>query len=288
VASRRIAAIFALFGLAVGLTGCGVSSTLDPVAEAASKTQDAGGVKMTMAIDVADETSGKTFSISANGAFDREQGKLTMDMTGALESAGAPAGVGGSLELLYLQEGGSTVMYMDFPLVSNLLGGGKRWIRLDLDKAGKALGVDLGQTMGQAGQNPAQILDMLRASGQVEQVGTETIAGVETTKYKGAIDLAKAAEQHGVSSDMVEKLMAAGAPTHVPVEVWVGDDGLVRQFRLTEELATGGHSGSVRITVGLSDYGTDVSVTAPPAAEVFDATALAALAGQQAATPPGP
>ena len=170
---------------------------------------------------------------------------------------------------------------MDFPALSTMLGGGKRWIRLDLDKAGKAFGVDLGQTMTQANQNPAQILDMLRASGQIEQVGTETIDGVETTRYKGAIDLAKAAELHGVSSDLVDRLTAAGAPSTLPVEVWVGDDGLVRKFRLTEEISSGNQTGSFQVTVGLSDFGTDVSVTAPPADEVFDATAFAALAAQQ-------
>lgn len=278
--------MLAVLVLGTGLTGCGVSAEVDPVAAAASKTQDAGGVKVTMAIEVVDSDSQKTFTIVGNGVVDGDKGELTIDVSKVLEAAGAPVGLGGELNLLYLQEDGDTVLYLDLPALSPTLPAGKRWIRLDVDKAAKSVGADLGQMMTQANQNPAEILDLLRATGQIAEVGTETIDGVETTKYKVAIDLAAAAELRGVSSDLVQRLTAAGAPTHLPAEVWVGDDGLVRQFRVIEDLSAGGHSGSVQITVGLRDFGTDVSVTAPQADEVFDVTALASLAGQQLRTGP--
>jgi hypothetical protein len=285
---RHLATMLALLGMGAGLTGCGISATVDPVAAAASRTQDAGGAKVTMAIEVVDGDSRRTFTIAGNGVLDGDEGELTIDVSKVLEAVGAADALGGELDLRYLQEDGDTVLYVDFPALSATLPSGRRWIRLDVDKAAKSVGADLDKMMTQANQNPAEILDMLRATGQVEKVGTETIDGAETTKYKVAVDLAKAAELRGISSDLVERLTSAGAPTRLPAEVWVGDDGLVRQFRVAEDLSARLHSGSVRITVGLRDFGTDVSVTAPRADEVFDATGLAALVGQRLRTTTGP
>src|SRR3954468_21858438 len=97
---RHLAAMLSLLGVVLALTGCGVSATLDPVATAASKTQDAGGVKVTMAIDVADAGSQDAFTITAHGAVERDKGELTVDASKALAALGAPAGAGGEVRLL--------------------------------------------------------------------------------------------------------------------------------------------------------------------------------------------
>src|SRR5580765_2723088 len=196
---RHLAAILAVFALGAGLTGCGISATVDPVAAAASKTQDAGGVKVSIAIEVVGGNSQKTFTIAGTGVVAGDKGELTIDVSKVLEAAGAPIGLGGELNLRYLQEDGDTVLYVDFPALSATMAAGKRWIRLDVDKAAKSVGADLGQMMTQANQNPAEILDLLRAAGPVTQVGNEMIDGVETTKYEVAIDLATAARLRGIS-----------------------------------------------------------------------------------------
>ena len=42
---RRALLALAVAGLAIGLTACGVSNSIDPVAAAATKSQSAGGFK---------------------------------------------------------------------------------------------------------------------------------------------------------------------------------------------------------------------------------------------------
>ena len=277
---KRIAPALALLGLAASLTACGVRNTVDPVAAAATKTEKAGGAKMSMSIAISDGAS-QSFTVKADGVFDQNEGEMTMDMSSALESAGLPAGSGSGIKLLYLKEDGDPVMYMDFPFLSSQLPGGKSWIRIDLQKVGQELGLDLGRLMGQSNQNPAQALDMLRASGQVDEVGPATIDGASTTEYKGAIDLAKAAKLDGGNAEsMVNGLIAQGAPSQIPIDVWIGDDGLVRRMIMNEDITKDGHTVSTAVTLDLSDFGTQVSVTAPPADQVFDATALAGQMSQ--------
>jgi hypothetical protein len=67
----------------------------------------------------------------------------------------------------------------------------------------------------------------------------------------------------------------------VPVDVWIGkDDGLVRRLQISYDLTESGRSVSTQLTLDLSDWGTDVSVQAPPADQVFDATDLATNANK--------
>jgi hypothetical protein len=262
----------ALVCAAAVVAGCGVQKTLDPVASAAAKTENAGGVKLAMTVGVT--ADGKTFNVTANGVFDKDQGDLTMDLSDALGAAGLN-GADGSVVLRYVQEGGDPVMYLNMPFLSSRLPTGQSWVRLDLEKAGKSLGVDLDQLMGQAGQNPSDVLDLLRASGSVQEVGTETVNGDSTTHYTATIDLAKAA---GVVGDraqqLVQSLIAQGAPSSIPVDVWVGDDGLVRKLTMDESLSAQGQPAEVTLDLELSDYGTEVNVTAPPADETLDLTSL--------------
>ncbi len=253
----------ALLCAAAAVAGCGVQKTLDPVAAAATKTQNAGGAKLAMTVGVT--ADGKTFDVTANGVFDKEQGDLTMDLPDPV----------GQAEIRYLQESGDPVMYLNMPFLSSRLPIGQSWVKLDLEKTGKSLGVDLSQLMGQSGQNPSDVLDMLRASGSVQEVGTETVNGDSTTHYRVTIDLAKTAGQLGDrAQQLVQSLIAQGAPSSIPVDVWVGDDGLVRKLTLDESLAAQGHSAEVKLDLELSDYGTAVNVTAPAADQTFDLTSL--------------
>jgi hypothetical protein len=266
----------ALAGSAAVLTGCGVSRTIDPVAAAATKTQSAGSAKLALAVEVT--AGGKTYSVTANGVLGDHAADVTADLSDVLGAAGL-SGTSGSAELRFLQEGGDPVVYLSAPFLSSRLPGAPAWIRLDLQQASEAMGKDLNGLLAQAGQNPAQVLDMLRASGEVVEVGTETVNGESTTHYRATIDLAKAADQLGPDAQaMLKRLSAAGAPTTFPVDVWIGDDGLVRRVVLDESFSANGQSGGAKVTLDLSDYGTPVDVTAPPSADTLDLTGLASQA----------
>ena len=87
------------------------------------------------------------------------------------------------------------VFYMKFPLLAAFLPGAKEWIEFDLESLGEDAGIDLSQLQQLGQSDPSQALDYLRATGQVEEVGTEQVDGVETTHYTGTIRLDAVAEQ---------------------------------------------------------------------------------------------
>jgi hypothetical protein len=219
-------------------------------------------------------------SLTANGAFDGDRGEMEMDMSDLLRSSGAPTGIDSTMKAIYLKEDGDPVMYMRFGFLAGMLPAGKSWMRIDLQKAGKGLGIDFNQLMGGATQNPTSSLDLLRSSGDFSEVGKETIDGVDTTHYHGIVDLQKASGASGLSSATIQRLLAMGAPSQYPMDVWVDDAGLIRRFMSSYDQSFGGKSVSLEMTMDMSDYGTPVDVTAPPSDEVFDATELAAQGAQ--------
>jgi len=257
--------------------GGGVTSTLDPVAAAATKTQQAGGVKLDLAVSTT--VGGQTITVTGHGAFEHDQGSLDFDFGGL---PGLNAG-GSATRIVYLTEDGGAVIYMHTPLLDGRLPGGKSWIRFDLQKAGKALGVNVQQLMAGASQNPSDALHLLESNGSFDAVGHETIDGADTTHYHGTVDLAAAAKASGAPDDLVQRLLDSGAPAQFPVDVWIDGSGYVRQVK---ENLPQGSSGSpaVQMTVGLSDYGTSVDVSAPPAAEVYDATDAATKSVESSTT----
>ena len=86
------------------------------------------------------------------------------------------------------------------------------------------------------------------------KVGDETIDGVDTTHYRGRLDLSK-----------LKQLPGAGTQ---PYDVWIGkDDGYVHRMRT----GYGVGKQSVSMTMTFSDFGKDVSVTVPPQSQTFEA-----------------
>ena len=55
--------------------------------------------------------------------------------------------------------------------------------------------------------------------------------------------------------------------TKLPVDVWVGADGYVRKVTYAQH---SGKSQSAKITMEMYDFGSPVTITAPPAATVID------------------
>jgi hypothetical protein len=271
---RRVLFALALIALAGGLTACGVRSTVDPVAAAATRTQDAGGFQAKMSITVS--ADGRKLTMTGQGFFGRDRGEMQMDMGGLLGAAGAPSTGDSTMKAIYLTEDGNPVIYLNLGFLAAFLPGGKAWVRVDLEQAGKASGIDINQLMSGAGQNPSDSLALLRSSGDFSEVGKETVEGVETTHYHGAVDLRKAAAANGARADAIQRILDLGAPSQYPIDVWIDDAGYVRQYEASYDQTAGGKSFSTTMTIGMSDFGVHVEVSAPPAAQVFDATDLAA------------
>jgi hypothetical protein len=268
---KRAVAALALLAAAVGLAGCGASSLVDPVASAASKSRDAGGVRVTLRVEVKAPSLGSSV-VTGTGLFQQDQGLLKLDLSDVAGKLPVRLGDLSDVEVLYDTENGDPVVYAHVPFLAGLLPGGKEWIRADLQRAASKAGVDLSGVLGQAAGNPVQILDLLRANGDVTEVGPETVDGVATTRYHAAVDLEKALTQKGVPQATVQQLLDAGAPAQLPVDVWIGaDDGLVHEVQSTLDVPSAGGDVKTVTTVKLSDWGTPVSVEAPPSDQVYAA-----------------
>ena len=284
---RRIALALGLAALAASLAACGagVKSAVDPVAAAATKSAKSGGYAATMTMKVG--VDGKETTMTATGSFDQDRGEMNMDMSGLFGRLGAPAGTDTTASIVYDVENGDPVMYMRFGFLAKLLPQGKTWVKIDLEQAGKAAGIDFSQLLGGATQSPTQGLDMLRSAGDFTNEGSETIDGVQTTHYHGTIDLEKIAASGGPAASAVQRLIQLGAPTSEPMDVWIDGSGFVRQFEESYTQTIDGTASTVDMTMTMSDYGGPVQITVPPPDQVLDGTSLATQ-GLKTQLNPGP
>jgi hypothetical protein len=208
--------------------------------------------------------------IRGKGAFDGSQGVLSVDMSDLLQDAPLPNGSGTGIVARYLTEAGVQVMYLHVPFLGPKLPPGKAWVRIDLQRAGADRGLNFNRLLGPAGQNPAQVLGLLHVSDGAKRVGPDTLAGVKVTQYRATIDLRQALRREGVSAAGIERLLAGGAASDVPVRVWIGDaDGLVHQVRTTATNDIHGQAVSVTTLTRTSRWGMRVTVVPPPADRVY-------------------
>jgi LppX_LprAFG lipoprotein len=272
--TTAIAAACAIAAVAAVTAGCGGSTgqalALDPVAAAATKTQDAGAARIRLALSVSSpQLPGKTVRVRAAGAIDGPSGELTFVTPGTLPLLGHT-----SLKEISLEQSGDYVVYVQLGALASYLPGGKQWVKLDVSKLGSSAGLDVTKLLGGSQLEPTDVLSLLKADGAtIHQVGTATIDGATTTHYHVTVDLAKALQAKGLTSPLLAG-MAAQLPK-VPEDVWIGNDGLVRRVRVSYGLTRSGRSVHVAMTMNLSDYGAHVAIAAPPESEVFDATQLA-------------
>jgi hypothetical protein len=275
---------------AIAMSGCGASAALDPVARAAQVTSNQEGARVAMTMQFSSSALSGGFAIKADGYLDERHrsGQMTMDLSG-LPGLSALGGGTAKVQLIFQYP----VIYMNMPFLAGRLPGGKTWMKLDVTKAAKAAGIETSQfsTLGQA--DPTQFLQYLRGSGgNVTTVGSETLNGVPTTHYRGTLQLSRILEhlpssEREAAKSALEKLVNGGS---IPVDVWVDGQGRLRRIQMSLGVnlpagSTSGASANGTITVDFTSYGPVPPITAPPASQVFDATAFAtgALSGTQAA-----
>jgi hypothetical protein len=273
-------AALATAAVAAVTAGCGGGSTssalqLDPVAAAATKTQNAGAVRFRFTLGMSGaQLEGRTVPLDGSGAIDGKSVQMRFSfgsMAGRL-GPGLAKLSHASMKEVALEQGGDYVIYLQLGALSSPLPGGKQWVKVDLTKLGKSAGLDIGALMSGSELQPTDLLSMLKAEGaQVRKLGPATIHGLATTQYRVKIDIAKALESKGLTSPLLSGI-AAKMKT-VSENVWVGKDGLVRRIRLAHRMPQAGMH--LSMTMDLFDYGAHVSIAAPPSSAVFDATEFA-------------
>jgi hypothetical protein len=128
---------------------------------------------------------------------------------------------------------------------------------------------------------PLDALAYLRGvSGDVQVVGPDSTRGEPTTRYRGAVDPAKVAEQLPAAARPQATAMAGQVGQMLPADLWIDSQGRLRKLVLTADLAkvqgapAGPATGTATVTLELWDFGTTVDVTAPPPEQVVDVGGL--------------
>jgi hypothetical protein len=271
----------ALLSLAIALLpACGESDAVSPeaaVAEAATKTGQAGSVRVHFTGTMTGIPGGP-FTIAGEGEFEGQRGRMTFDMSDLAAATGGE--LGGEMEMVMDR----FLLYMKFPpAVGSQLPRGKEWIRFDLKEAGKELGVDFEDLLQFQQADPTQSLHYLRgATDDFEEVGSEEVRGVETTHYRGTVDLRKVLEQVPADArDSFERVFELMDVNELPFEVWIDEDGLARRMKYEQPLppGSGGEDASMALTMEMFDFGAAVDVEPPPDNEVIDLQELMSKGG---------
>lgn len=239
-----------VFALVLVLSGCGGQKAEDEdlapgdaIATAATAMADAGSARINGSTLLEIRTQdGETVEaeIPGIGVADFRAGKahVIYDMSDL-------AGPGAEMEQIFE----SPVFYSKLP--SRHLPPGK-WVKVD-PEALAASGVDPSR-VSDLTRHPAPVLDYLEAVEDVEEVGGEDVAGVETVRYRGTL---KGSAERSTESE-------------IPVEFWIDSDGLVRRmrFEFTSTLLATGNEASTSQTIEFSEFGVTVDVEPPPSSEV--------------------
>jgi hypothetical protein len=253
---KRISVILGALAASGAVAGCGASNDVNPdvVAQAADKTAEAGGAHLTMVEQVAGQTlRGQGFTDSKG-----HRARLKLQL---------PQGAG-TIDSVYLDR----QIYLQFP-ESIQKKVGKPWVHIDLDKVGKAQGIDFGALQSTSSNDPSGQLDQLRGAGDVKKVGGEQVRGTDTTHYKSTVDLRKAAERAPASQrdavrKSIDKIIQVTGERTIPMEVWLDKAGRVRRMKISQTI----QGKSLVITLELYDFGTKDALKAPPASETRDLT----------------
>jgi hypothetical protein len=156
-----------------------------------------------------------------------------------------------------------TTIYMRSPLFASLMHG-KNWMAIDLQKAGKSLGVDFNSL---ASQSPSDTLATLEKVGSIQKIDTETVDGVDATHYRATIDISK--------SKTLKKLEQYVSYHYKPVDVWIGNSNqLPVRLTMSYVVENAGNSIETRMQMDFSNYGEQVNVQVPSASETVDMTKL--------------
>jgi hypothetical protein len=272
--SRALALGAVVIGLAVaGLLalalrdGSSGSTGLSPIAEAAERTGELGGVRFSGTGHMT--ASGMSMDMTFSGAFDTATDRARLEMRA--QTPGAPQIADMMNPLVEVTEG--PVVFMSSPAFAGQLPDGKTWMKLDLsdvtpDEAGSAAPA--------TSMDARALLTQLEAVGDARMVGKDAVSGVPTTHYTATIDPALEAEQLREDGDeLCAQVMEQQTRSSV-VDVWIDRKSLVRRLAMSVPFdAVAGPGASMSLRMDFYDFGATPEIGVPSEDDAFDATDLA-------------
>lgn len=261
-----------LGSVAVAAAGCSSGGSA-----AASATRPAAPTPQQVILDAAHTSQAATSIAGTISATVTKAGAGTTQMSGTTQERLRPSLLA-ELDITRLAAAGQSIsggmteiitpsaFYMKSSMFPASATGGKAWVAIILSDLG-ASGSALQSLLSQAeNSNPASQTQLLTASKDVKKVGTGTIGGVPVTEYTGSVALAQALAKlpANLRSQMRTKFTQSGLTTG-RFKVWIDGQNQMRKMVITEV----GTKVSETITVTVSAYNQPVTITVPPASQVY-------------------
>jgi hypothetical protein len=248
---------------------------LTPLAQAAERTAEYPGARMTIDSELEIPGSGERLTIEGQGVYNGKTGLSRVTVGSDLPPEAAAQVPGGRFEIEQVAEmrPGTAVMYMRSAAFGELPEGAE-WMKLDLSE----------QVGGQMQPlDPRDQLKMLRSSEDFEKLGSERVRGVPTTHYKATVDQSDEVERlrdegEDTAADFLEKVIAANdGADKMGVEAWVARDKTIRRLKMKVpfSLSAAPAGTSMLMTMELYDFGIEPDIALPDDGEVFDASEIA-------------
>lgn len=237
---------------------------LNPVAEAAEKTQAEPGSRADIEAHVS--AGSESFTMSGRAVFNAQTG-----LSRVVLEVPAPEPIG-AVKLIAV--GDERTVYLRSKLFASALPPGRRWMGID-----PWLGNDPEGMLPAAGDAEGQLELLANGSGEVRELGEDEVRGVSTTRYEAVVDFRKYAavlrrEGRRAPARYFGKLTKLTPPTQT--DVWIDGDGLVR--RMTIEMPVLDESGKPGPTIDMQieffDFGIAPTIRLPESSDVFDTTPL--------------
>ena len=237
----------------LALAACGSSGTEGSaptalIAAAIQRSDDAGSYRAD--VDLASDLAGQHEAIRgemlANGDSTRLRGRFVYE-----EGEDDPI----EMEMILVGEDA----YYRGREFAKVLPPGREWMHLR-DKE-----------LGQQSLTPGQLIDLLRDTEGVEEIGSETIRGHETVRLRGPFDVEEAADRlGGPMAEKLEKSPELVKRLNATVDAWVSENDK-RLHRVAVRMTFDGVGGAMSMTTDLLEEGAPLDdVKAPPARLVAD------------------
>jgi len=180
-------------------------------------------------------------SVSAGSA-----GQIELDGDLRLDAANAGARV--TMSMAMLGQGVEAIL-LDDELFVKIPGmsSSKPWLKIDLSSGPLA-------SSGLGALNMGSMLKGMQGALSIKPKGQESIDGIDTTRYAVTVNAAKALAAQGLGS------LAPSTGKSIVYNLWVDSDDLVRKLAADSK--------SFSLQMQLSDYGSPVTIEAPPPSEI--------------------
>lgn len=249
---------------AYALTRGGNEVSLNPIAQAAVRTEHMPGGRASFRGTVDVHSLSRPLEMSGSGVFNGTTNRGRLRMTISTPS-------GRQIDMDNVADGAH--VYMRSRQLKAGLPDGDKWTGVDMSLGSPS------EADALASASPAGQLAYLRAvSDRFEKLGEKKVHGIETTGYRSVVDPDRFVEYaRGKGSlkaaEEYEQLTKA-APSTTEVETWIDHRDLIRQMTLKVDShdPSSGQETTMEMTADFSHFGISPEIKLPDPDTVYDAT----------------